>query len=152
MLSAVSFDEVIPQPPPHRFEAGTPNIAGVIGLDAALGWLAQQDLAGAEAWSVSLADAAQQRLSRLTGFRAFRCPGSPLLSFVIAGIHPQDIAQVLAQSGVAVRAGQHCAQPLMAALGVPGTVRASFAPYNNTLADVDRLVDATTAALDLFSE
>lgn len=58
---------------------------------------------------------------------------------------------MLAQSGVAVRAGQHCAQPLMAALGVPGTVRASFAPYN-TLADVDRLVDATTAALDLFSE
>ncbi|BAE75232.1 Cysteine desulfurase CsdA [Sodalis glossinidius str. 'morsitans'] len=151
MLSAVSFDEVIPQPPPHRFEAGTPNIAGVIGLDAALGWLAQQDLAATEAWSVSLADAAQQRLSRLAGFRAFRCPGSPLLSFVFAGIHQQDIAQVLAQSGVAVRAGQHCAQPLMAALGVPGTVRASFAPYN-TLADVDRLVDATTAALALFNE
>ncbi|MEN3258265.1 cysteine desulfurase CsdA [Sodalis endosymbiont of Spalangia cameroni] len=151
MLSTVSFDEVIPAPPPHRFEAGTPNIAGVVGLDAALGWLAQQDMTAAEAWSVSLADDAHQRLSRLAGFRAFRCPGSPLLSFAFDGIHHQDIAQVLAQSGVAVRAGQHCAQPLMAALGVPGTVRASFAPYN-ACADVDRLVEATAAALALFSE
>lgn len=131
MLSSVSFDEVVPQPQPHRFKAGTPNITGVIGLDAALGWLAQQDITAAEAWCVSLADDAQQRLARLAGFRAFRCPGSPLPSFAFAGIYHQDIAQVLAQSGVAVRAGQHCAQPLMAALGVPGAVRASFAPYKH---------------------
>ncbi|TCL04461.1 cysteine desulfurase CsdA [Sodalis ligni] len=151
MLSAAAFEGFTPMAPPQRFEAGTPNIAGVIGLGAALDWLSRQDRDGAELYSVSLADLAQELLSALPGFRAFRCPGSSLLSFDFAGIHHQDIAMILAQEGIALRAGQHCAQPLMAALGVTGTLRASFAPYN-TRRDVHRLAAAVEKALTLLRD
>ncbi|WP_213993179.1 cysteine desulfurase CsdA [Sodalis sp. dw_96] len=151
MLSAVTFEGFTPLAAPQRFEAGTPNIAGVIGLSAALEWLSQQDWEAAERYSGSLADLAQERLSALPGFRAFRCPGTSLLSFDFAGIHHQDIAMILAQEGIALRAGQHCAQPLMAALGVTGTLRASFAPYN-TRRDVDRLAAAVEKALTLLRD
>ncbi|XBS68996.1 cysteine desulfurase CsdA [Acerihabitans sp. KWT182] len=151
MLSEASFAGFTPLAAPHRFEAGTPNIAGVIGLGAALDWLAGQDRQAAERYSASLADLAEERLSALPGFRAFRCPGSPLLSFDFERIHHQDIAMILAQEGIALRAGQHCAQPLMASLGVTGTLRASFAPYN-TPADVQRLAAATEKALGMLRE
>ncbi|WP_413737211.1 cysteine desulfurase CsdA [Sodalis sp. RH21] len=151
MLTEASFSGFTPQAVPLRFEAGTPNIAGAIGLGAALHWLGQQDRRGAERHCVALADLAEQRLSQLPGFRAFRCAGSPLLSFEFAGVHHQDIAIVLAQAGIALRAGQHCAQPLMAALGISGTLRASFAPYN-TRQDVDRLVLAVETALSLLRD
>ncbi|WP_413739659.1 cysteine desulfurase CsdA [Sodalis sp. RH14] len=151
MLTAAGFDGFIPQAAPLRFEAGTPNIAGVLGLGAALDWLRTQDLAAAEEYSAGLAGLAAQRLSALPGFRAFRAPGSSVLSFVLAGLHHQDIAMILAQDGIALRAGQHCAQPLMAALGVSGTLRASFAPYN-TRHDVDRLVASVEKAVSLLRD
>lgn len=151
MLTQASFDGFAPQKPPHRFEAGTPNIAGVLGLAAALTWLSEQDMAAAERYSRELADQAEQRLTQLPGFRSFRSSGSSLLAFDIAGVHHSDIVTLLAEQDIALRAGQHCAQPLMAALGVSGTLRASFAPYN-TQQDVDTLVSALTHALDLLAD
>lgn len=151
MLTQASFDGFIPQKPPHCFEAGTPNIAGVLGLAAALTWLREQDMAAAERYSRELADRAEQRLAQLPGFRSFRSSDSSLLAFDIAGVHHSDIVTLLAEQGIALRAGQHCAQPLMAALGVSGTLRASFAPYN-TQQDVDTLVSALTHALDLLAD
>ncbi len=149
MLTDASFSGFTPQAVPLRFEAGTPNIAGAIGLGAALDWLGQQDLVAAERHSEQLAATAEGRLAQIPGFRTFRGADSPLLAFEFSGAHHQDIALIMAREGIALRAGQHCAQPLMAALGVSGTLRASFAPYN-TLEDVDRLVLAVKKALSLL--
>ncbi|MFT4270013.1 MAG: cysteine desulfurase CsdA [Pantoea sp.] len=151
MLTQVDFSGFTPQPVPWRFEAGTPNVAGVIGLSAALRWLSQHNAEKMEMWSQQLASLAEEQLSALPGFRSFRCGSSSLLAFDIAGIHHSDIVTLLAEHGIALRAGQHCAQPLMAALGVSGTLRVSFAPYNN-LQDVDALVRAMHSAVDLLSE
>ena len=151
MLTHVDFSGFTPQAAPWCFEAGTPNVAGVVGLSAALEWLESVDVVAAERWACDLADLAEARLAELPGFRSFRCPGSSLLAFDIAGVHHSDIVTLLAESGVALRAGQHCAQPLLAALGVSGTLRASFAPYNS-LSDVDALVAAMTTALTLLAD
>ncbi|MFK8259533.1 cysteine desulfurase CsdA [Erwinia sp. AnSW2-5] len=151
MISSVTFEGFTPQPVPWCFEAGTPNVAGVIGLSAALEWLSHIDVAAAERWSCELAAQAEKRLSALPGFRSYRASHSSLLAFDIAGIHHSDVVMLLAESGIAVRAGQHCAQPLLAALGVSGTLRASFAPYN-TVDDVDALVAAMTTALTLLAD
>lgn len=150
MLTQASFGGFTPQKPPHCFEAGTPNIAGVLGLAAALNWLDDQDWSAAERYSRALADQAEQRLAQLPGFRSFRCSGSSLLAFDIAGIHHSDIVTLLAAHGIALRNGQHCAQPMMAALGVSGTLRASFAPYNSPQ-DVDALVSALINTIDLLA-
>ncbi|QWT39663.1 cysteine desulfurase CsdA [Dickeya dadantii] len=151
MMTAVSFDGFTPQAIPQRFEAGTPHIAGVIGLAAAIDWWQQQDRPAAERHSIDLANDAERQLSALPGFRSFRAPGSSLLSFTIDGVHHHDLVTLLAEDGIALRAGHHCAQPLIAALGVPGTLRASFAPYNQPQ-DVDRLVQATQKALELLMD
>lgn len=151
MLTQASFNGFTPQKPPHCFEAGTPNIAGVVGLAAALEWLRTQDMAGAERYSSELAASTQQRLAQLPGFRSFRNPGASLLAFDIAGIHHSDIVTLLAEQGIALRAGQHCAQPLMEALGVSGLLRASFAPYN-TPEDADALVNAMINAIALLAD
>lgn len=151
MLTTVSFEGFTPQAVPWRFEPGTPNVAGVVGLSAALEWLDGIDIAAAERWSCDLADLAEARLSSLPGFRSFRSSGSSLLAFDIAGVHHSDVVTLLAESGIALRSGQHCAQPLLAALGVSGTLRASFAPYN-TLSDVDALTAAMTTALTLLAD
>lgn len=151
MISSVDFAGFTPQPVPWCFEAGTPNVAGVIGLSAALEWLSGVDRVAAERWSCDLAAQAETRLSTLPGFRSYRTGHTSLLAFDIAGIHHSDVVMLLAESGIAVRAGQHCAQPLLAALGVSGTLRASFAPYN-TPEDVDALVAAMTTALTLLAD
>ncbi|SQA99701.1 Cysteine sulfinate desulfinase [Cedecea neteri] len=134
---------------PYRFEAGTPNVAGVIGLSAVLEWLDAVDLQQAENWSRSLATLAESELAKRPGFRSFRCQDSSLLAFDFADVHHNDMVTLLAESGIALRAGQHCAQPLMAALGVSGTLRASFAPYN-TQQDVHDLLAAVDRALDIL--
>lgn len=151
MMSEAGFTGFTPQTAPLRFEAGTPNIAGALGLDAALSWLRAQDVADAHAYCAGLALLAHQRLSALPGYRAFYAPGSSLLSFVFTGIHHHDIAMILAQDGISLRAGRHCAQPLMAALGISGTLRASFAPYN-TPDEVERLVMSVEKALFLLRD
>ncbi|KTS72503.1 MULTISPECIES: cysteine desulfurase CsdA [Pantoea] len=151
MLTKVDFTGFTPQPVPWRFEAGTPNVAGVTGLSAALSWLQQHNMSKAEIWSQQLASLAEEQLAELPGFRSFRCGQASLLAFDIQGVHHSDIVTLLAEHGIALRAGQHCAQPLMAALGVEGTLRVSFAPYNN-LQDVDALLRAMHSAVALLSE
>ncbi|MEB6380246.1 cysteine desulfurase CsdA [Leclercia adecarboxylata] len=149
MIAEVTFDGFKTQPVPYRLEAGTPNVAGVIGLSAALEWLADIDLQQAESWSRGLATLAEEALKKRPGFRSFRVQDSSLLAFDFAGVHHSDMVTLLAEHGIALRAGQHCAQPLLAALGVNGTLRASFAPYN-TQSDVDALVAAVDRALALL--
>ncbi|WP_318376952.1 cysteine desulfurase CsdA [Enterobacter sp.] len=149
MITEVTFDGFKTQPVPWRLEAGTPNVAGVIGLSAALEWLEEVDMAQAESYSRGLATLAEDALAKRPGFRSFRCQDSSLLAFDFAGVHHSDMVTLLAEYGIALRAGQHCAQPLLAALGVSGTLRASFAPYN-TKNDVDALVNAIDRALELL--
>ena len=149
MITDVTFDGFKTQPAPWRFEAGTPNIAGVIGLSAALEWLEETDIAQAENWSRGLATLAEEELAKRPGFRSFRCQDASLLAFDFDGVHHSDMVTLLAESGIALRAGQHCAQPLLAALGVSGTLRASFAPYN-TQDDVYALVHAVDRALEIL--
>ena len=149
MISEVSFDGFTTQAAPCKLEAGTPNVAGVIGLSAALEWLADVDVAQAENWSRGLATMAEDALAKRPGFRSFRCQDSSLLAFDFSGFHHSDMVTLLAEYGIALRAGQHCAQPLLAELGVSGTLRASFAPYN-TQSDVDALVAAVDRALEIL--
>lgn len=149
MLSEVTFEGFTPKAAPWRFEAGTPNVAGVMGLSAALEWLADIDLVEAENYSRGLASLAEDALAKRPGFRSFRIQDSSLLAFDFAGVHHSDLVTLLAEAGIALRAGQHCAQPLLAELGVSGTLRASFAPYN-TQQDVDALVAAVDRALELL--
>lgn len=149
MLSEVTFEGYTPKAAPWRFEAGTPNVAGVMGLSAALEWLADIDLVEAENYSRGLASLAEDALAKRPGFRSFRVQDSSLLAFDFAGVHHSDLVTLLAEAGIALRAGQHCAQPLLAELGVSGTLRASFVPYN-TQQDVDALVAAVDRALELL--
>lgn len=149
MISEVSFDGFTTQAAPWKLEAGTPNVAGVIGLSAALEWLADVDVAQVENWSRGLATLAEEALAKRPGFRSFRCQDSSLLAFDFSGVHHSDMVTLLAEYGIALRAGQHCAQPLLAELGVSGTLRASFAPYN-TQSDVDALVAAVDRALEIL--
>lgn len=151
MLTHASFSGFTSHEVPYRFEAGTPNIAGVIGFSAVLSWLEHIDLAEAEAYSQNLATLAENKLAKLPGFRSFRCQQSSLLAFTFDGVHHSDLVTLLAEQGIALRAGQHCAQPLMAALGVKGSLRASFAPYN-TENDVDILCSAIAKALELLQD
>ena len=141
MITEVTFDGFKTQDVPYRLEAGTPNVAGVIGLSAALEWLAETD--------VVQATLAEEELKKRPGFRSFRVQDSSLLAFDFAGVHHSDMVTLLAGYGIALRAGQHCAQPLLAAIRVSGTLRASFAPYN-TKSDVDALVSAVDRALELL--
>ncbi|WP_226571437.1 cysteine desulfurase CsdA [Mangrovibacter yixingensis] len=149
MITDVSFAGFTTQPAPWRFEAGTPNIAGVAGLNAALQWLEHLDTTQAEAWACQLADSAAQQLAQRPGVRLFRAPHASLFAFTVDGLHHSDIATLLSSAGIALRAGQHCAQPLLAALGVSGTLRVSFAPYN-TPDDVAALVAAFDQALSIL--
>ena len=149
MISEVSFDGFTTQAAPWKLEAGTPNVAGVIGLSAALECLDDIDAAQAENWSRGLATLAEDALAKRPGFRSFRCQDSSLLAFDFAGVHHSDMVTLLAEYGIALRAGQHCAQPLLSELGVSGTLRASFAPYN-TQNDVEALVAAVDRALEIL--
>lgn len=151
MIKRVSFEGYTLQPIPYRFEAGTPNIAGVTGLSAALSWLETVNIHQAESWCQSLATMAENALKRRPGFCSYRAQNASLLAFNFTHIHYADMATLLAEYGIALRAGQHCAQPLLAALGVEGTLRASFAPYN-TQEDVEQFIDAVDRALALLQD
>jgi cysteine desulfurase / selenocysteine lyase len=147
MIAEVSQDRITYADPPHRFEAGTPPIIEAAGLAAAINWLAQQDRAAISRHEDRLYARAFDRLSGLNWIRVFGTAphkGS-ILSFSMEGAHPHDVAQILDRRGVAVRAGHHCAQPLMKRLRVTATARASFALYN-TEQEVDVFVDALLAA------
>lgn len=143
MIETVGFDHTTYARLPYRFEAGTPHIAGAIGMAAAIDWLGGIDREAAARHEDALLAHALELARELPGFRLLgRAPQKvAVLSFVIDGAHPQDVGTLLDQQGVAVRSGHHCAQPVMSRFGVPGTVRASFSLYN-THAEVERLFAA----------
>jgi cysteine desulfurase/selenocysteine lyase len=126
---------------PYKFEAGTPDIAGAVGLGAALTWLMGLDGEAVRAYEADLVNRAAARLADIPGVRLIgRAPArAGVVSFVVDGVHPHDVGTVLDQEGVAVRTGHHCAQPVMERFGVPATARASFAVYN-TKDEIDLLV------------
>jgi cysteine desulfurase / selenocysteine lyase len=143
MIETVTLDAVTYNEPPHRFEAGTPAIVEAIGLGAAIAWLEGVDRIAAGEHKLKLLSRARDALQAVNGLTVHgEAPGKgPVLAFSLAGVHPHDIAQILDRQGVAIRAGHHCAQPLMTHLGVSATARASFALYN-TIEDVDVFVEA----------
>lgn len=140
MIREVRFEGTTFNDPPHKFEAGTPNIAGVVGLGAAADYLSAIGMAQVEAREQALLALATQRLSAIEGLRILgTAPGkAAVISFLVDGAHAHDLATLLDLEGIAVRSGHHCAHPLMAHFGVPATCRASLAFYN-TEAEVEKL-------------
>ncbi len=152
MIESVSRDEITYGPPPERFEAGTPPIVEAVGLSAALNYMMSQGRAEIARHEAELSAYAHDRLDELNWLTLYgRAPGKgSILSFTMDGLHPHDISMVVDRSGVAIRAGHHCAQPLMDRYGVPAMCRASFGLYN-TRDDVDVLVESLKKAHDLFA-
>jgi cysteine desulfurase/selenocysteine lyase len=151
MIETVSFEKTTYNMLPHKFEAGTPNIAGAIGLGAAIDYLDSLPLVSARAYENDVLKYASGLLSEIKGLRiignaAQKCA---VLSFVLDGVHPHDIGTILDDQGIAIRAGHHCAQPLMQRLGVTATARASFAFYN-TKAEADELALALQCIKEMF--
>ena len=143
MIKEVRFEKTVYNDPPHKFEAGTPNIAGVVGLGAAVDYLRGVGMADIEAREQALLRVAEERLSAIPGLRIVgTAPGkAAVISFLVEGAHAHDLATLLDLEGVAVRSGHHCAHPLMAHFGVPATCRASLAFYN-THAEIEHLGEA----------
>ncbi|WP_396222997.1 aminotransferase class V-fold PLP-dependent enzyme [Gemmatimonas sp.] len=138
---------------PHKFEAGTPSAADAVALAAAIRYLEQLGMANVRAHEVALLERAEAAVRALPGVTVYGPPPaqrSGVLSFSLADVHPHDLATILDQHGVCIRAGHHCAQPLMRRLGVSATARASFYVYSDE-ADVNALVGALTAAQQLFA-
>ena len=152
MILHVSFEKTEYQEPPHRFEAGTPDIAGAIGLGIALDFIEELGRENILEHEEALTGYGVDRLSRIPGLHLLGAGQRRLgiLSFDFDGVHPHDVSQVLDQHDVAVRAGHHCAQPLMERLGLSGTTRASLGVYNDE-SDIERLADALQAAREMFS-
>jgi cysteine desulfurase/selenocysteine lyase len=151
MIESVSFEGTTFAPVPQKFEAGTPDIASVIGLGAAIEYLERIGMDRIAAHEHSLLEYATERLGEIPGLRIVGTAKekAAVISFLLDEIHPHDIGTILDSEGIAIRAGHHCAQPLMERLGVPATARASLAFYN-THAEVDRLVDALQKTRELF--
>ncbi|MBE4606671.1 cysteine desulfurase CsdA [Vibrio navarrensis] len=150
MVERVSFDKTTFSALPGKFEAGTPNVAGALALAKAIEWYQGFERQEVEAHLHQLQSAAYQALVNIDDIRVLGYQANAsVLTFVVDGVHHQDIATLLDQQGIAVRAGHHCAHPLMDALGVSGTVRVSFAIYN-TMDDVERLINAVKKALELL--
>lgn len=151
MIETVSFEGTTFAPVPQKFEAGTPDIASVIGLGAAIDYLEAIGMEKIATYEHSLLIHATERLAEVPGLRLIGTAKekAAVLSFVLEDAHPHDIGTVLDGEGVAIRAGHHCAQPLMGRMGVPATARASLAFYN-THEDVDRLVAALQKTQELF--
>lgn len=147
MIARVSFEGTTFAEPPHRFEAGTPNIAGIIGLGAAIDWLSELGIEDLAAHEAELGRHALGRLQQVEGLRLIGTAAdrAPVYSFVVDGAHAHDLAMILDQEGIAVRSGHHCAHPLLQQLGVSATLRASLGVYN-TLAEIDHFVEALERA------
>jgi cysteine desulfurase/selenocysteine lyase len=152
MIESVATDRITYGKAPHKFEAGTPPIVQAIGLGAALNYMMQIGRDRISAHEAELKDYAHKRLGELNWLKIHghaRNKGA-IVSFTVDGLHPHDISTIIDRSGVAVRAGHHCAQPLMERLGVTATCRASFAMYN-TKSEVDALAEALMKAHEFFA-
>ncbi|MCX7018955.1 MAG: cysteine desulfurase [bacterium] len=152
MIKSVSFEKTTYNDLPYKFEAGTPHIAGAIGLGAALDYIQDIGMRRINEYENQLLTRATNAISEIPGVRIIGTPPckASLISFVIDGIHPHDIGTILDQEGIAIRTGHHCAQPVMERLGVPATARASFAFYN-THQEADALVRAIRKVIEVFN-
>ncbi len=152
MISSVTFEKTTYNSLPHKFEAGTPNISGVIGLGAAIKYLARVGLDNVATHEHDLLAYATEQITRFSGVRVIGTAQAKaaVLSFVLDGIHPHDIGTILDHEGIAVRTGHHCAQPVMQFFGIPATTRASFALYN-TEAEVDVLLRGIAKVQEMFA-
>ena len=151
MIESVSFEKTTYNELPYKFEAGTPDVADVLGLEAAIDFIEKEGMENLSALETDLLDYATQELKKIERIqiigRAEHKAG--VLSFLIDGIHPYDAATILDQFGIAVRTGNHCAEPIMKRLGIRGTIRASFAAYN-THEEIDRFVKALLKTIEMF--
>jgi len=152
MIETVTLERTTFAAPPARFEAGTPMIAEVIGLGAALEYVESVGRTALGTWEEELLTYATERVSELAGVRIIGTARgkASVLSFVVEGVHPHDVGAVLDDEGIAIRAGHHCAQPVMQRFGIPATVRASFAFYN-TREEIDALVRGLRRVRTLFA-
>jgi cysteine desulfurase/selenocysteine lyase len=152
MIVSVTLEKSAFKKPPHRFEAGTPNIAGAIGLAAAIDYIERIGRAEIFKHDVDLANYTGQRLAELPGIRILgpSTERGALVGFVMEAAHPHDLTTFADQYGLAMRGGHHCNQPLMRRFGVTGTTRASFYFYNTT-AEIDRMIEILHAAVRFFS-
>ena len=152
MIRSVTFEKTTYNALPYRFEAGTPNIAGTIGLGAAVDYVSSIGLENIEAYEHELLDYGTKVLSSISGLRLVGTARKKagILSFVLDGVHPHDIGTILDSEGIAVRTGHHCTQPVMDRFGIPATARASLAFYN-TREEIDALVKGIDKVLEVFS-
>jgi cysteine desulfurase/selenocysteine lyase len=152
MILTVTFRKTTYNGLPYKFEAGTPNISGAIGLGAAIDYVSAMDRDGAHAHEHALLAYASDTLSKIDGLRIVGTARdkASLVSFVVAGVHPHDLGTILDEDGIAVRTGHHCAMPVMEYFKVPATARASFAFYN-TFEEIDRLSSGIRRARTIFA-
>ena len=153
MIASVTFEKTTYNELPYKFEAGTPNIADAIGLGAAVEYLSEIGMDRIAAYEKDLLDYATEVIGAIEGVRLIGTARekASVVSFVIEGVHPHDIGTILDREGVAVRAGHHCAQPVMDRFGIPATTRASFAFYN-TMEEIDTLAAAVGKVKELFGD
>ena len=150
MIQTVRFEKTTYNELPYKFEAGTPDYVGAIALGAALEWVMQMGIENIAAHEHALTQYALKRLQEIEGMRIFGKPDGAAISFLVGNIHPADLGTILDHLGIAIRTGHHCAQPLIDHLGIPGTVRASFAIYN-TREEVDALIEGIKRAVKMFA-
>ncbi|MDF2940132.1 MAG: cysteine desulfurase [Gammaproteobacteria bacterium] len=152
MIRTVTFEKTEFNELPYKFEAGTPNIAGAIGLGAAVEYLSKLGLEAIRAYETQLLHYATERLNEINGLRIIGNAKhkAPVISFILKDIHPHDIGSIVDHSGVAIRAGHHCAMPVMQFFNVAATARVSFGIYN-TFAEIDALIKALQHVQELFS-
>ncbi|MBZ5603061.1 MAG: cysteine desulfurase [Acidobacteriia bacterium] len=151
MIASVTFEKTTYNTLPFKFEAGTPDIAGVVGLGAAIDYVEQIGIENIEVYEAELLEYATRELSQVKGLRIVGTANhkAGVISFVLEGIHPHDVGTILDRQGIAVRTGHHCAQPLMDRFGVPATTRASLAFYN-TKEEIDALVRGLAKVKEIF--
>jgi cysteine desulfurase/selenocysteine lyase len=154
MIETVDMSGTTYAGPPHRFEAGTPMIAEAVGLGAAIDYLSELGMADVAAHEHALLEYALPRLAAVEGLRiigpADAVDRGAAIAFTLAGVHPHDVAQLLDEHGIAVRAGHHCARPVCVRYGIPATTRASFGVYT-TFDEVDALVAGVQKVKEMFS-
>ncbi|HSR49244.1 MAG TPA: cysteine desulfurase [Acidobacteriota bacterium] len=152
MILSVSFEGTTYNEIPHKFEAGTPNIAGAIGLGAALDFMSQAGIANIAAYEARLLDYATRKALEIPGLSIVgrAASKSSVLSFLLEGVHPHDIGTILDQQGIAIRTGHHCAQPVMDRFGIPATARISLGLYN-TREEIDKALDGVRKVQEIFS-
>ena len=151
MIKSVTFDETVYNDVPHKFEAGTPNISGAIGLSAAIDYIREIGIEKISKHESELLEYASKELKKINNVQIIGNAENKasVLSFVIKNIHPHDIGTIMDSNGVAIRAGKHCTDPVMDFYCIPATARASFAAYNNK-EDVDKLIKSVKKAIEVF--